>query len=175
MKDNPDAMYCWAPEIRYDAARKDFIIYWSTALKSEQQPDSTGKLRHYARTYVTRTNDFTSFSRVELFFHPGHSQIDASILYDQRKYYLFYKYSYKGISYAESEKVDGPWQDIQTLITNDDWEGVWPVKIGEYFMIYSDKFKSATRMGAWRSKDLTYWKNVSDRMFFRYHTFMDQC
>ncbi|QDA61632.1 glycoside hydrolase family 43 protein [Hymenobacter jejuensis] len=166
MADEPDCMYAWAPEIRYDATQKDYLIYWSSALKSEQRPDSTGKLRHYARTYAVHTRDFKRFSKPTLFFNPGHAQIDASLLADHGKYLLFFKYAYRGIAYAVADNFNGPWRETQPPFTNDDWEGPWPMKVGKDYLVYIDNFKSKSRMGAWRSSDLLHWTDVSAEIHF---------
>lgn len=166
MADEPDCLYCWAPEVRYDPARRDYLVYWSSAMKSEQRPDSTGKLRHYARTYAVRTRDFGSFSQPELFFHPGHAQIDASLLAERGRCLLFYKYAYRGVAYAVADNLAGPWREVLPPFTNDNWEGPWPLKVGRDYLVYIDNFKSKTRMGAWRSADLLHWTDVSGEVHF---------
>lgn len=165
MADEPDCLYTWAPEIRYDPAAKNYLIYWTSALKSEQKADSTGKLRHYGRTYAVRTTDFKSFSKAALFFDPGHAQIDASLLADQGKYLLFYKYAYRGVAYAVADQLGGPWHD-RPPFTSDEWEGPWPLKVGGAYLVFVDNFKSPSRMGAWRSTDLQHWTNVTDKVHF---------
>ncbi len=166
MTDEPDCLYTWAPEVRYDPAQKNYLVYWSSALKSEQKADSTGKLRHYARTYAVRTRDFKSFSKPTLFFNPGHAQIDASLLADKGRYLLFYKYAYRGIAYAVADNLAGPWRPVLPPFTTDDWEGPWPLKVGKDYLVFIDNFKSKSRMGAWRSSDLKTWIDVSSEVHF---------
>jgi hypothetical protein len=166
MADVPDCLYAWAPEIRYDPGAKNYLIYWTSALKSEQKADSTGKLRHFGHTYAVRTTDFKSFSKTAKFFDPGHGQIDASLLADKDKYYLFYKYAYKGMAYAVADNLTGPWHEVLPPFTTDDWEGPWPLKIAKDYLLFIDKFKSTNRMGALRSSDLQHWTDVSDQLHF---------
>lgn len=166
MANEPDCMYTWAPEIRYDPAAKNYLIYWTSALKSEQKADSTGKLRHFGHTYAVRTTDFKSFSKATKFFDPGHGQIDASLLADKGKYYLFYKYAYRGMAYAVADNLAGPWKDVLPPFTTDDWEGPWPLKVGNDYFLFIDNFKSTTRIGALRSSDLQHWTDVSDQLHF---------
>ena len=159
-------MFCWALELRYDPSQKDYLIYWTSALENEQTTDSLGHKHHYGRTYAVRTRDFKSFSKPSVFFDPGYSQIDASLLVAKGHYYLFHKYSYKGIAYAVGNQLTGPWKPVQPLITDDDWEGVWPQQVGPEYLLYVDRFKSKTRMGAWRSNDLKTWQDVTNEVHF---------
>ncbi len=158
MADEPQCKLCWAPEIRYDTRNKNFLIYWSSQFNNEPG--------EYFRTYSTTTTDFKTFSKIKLFFDPGHSQIDASILEAKGKFYLFYKHSYQGIRYAVSDQLTGPYTQPSEMFSGEDWEGPWPMRLGEDYLVYLDHFKSRDRMGLWRSKDLVKWENVSSQAKF---------
>lgn len=158
MAEEDDCMLCWAPEIRYDAQNRNFLIYWSSRFRNESS--------EYFRTYATTTSDFKTFTKAKLFFDPGHSQIDASILETNGKFYLFYKHSYQGIRYAVSDRLAGPYTQPSELFSGEDWEGPWPLRIGDDHLVYLDHFKSRDRMGLWRSKDLKTWDNISGQAKF---------
>jgi beta-xylosidase len=158
MADEPACKLCWAPEVRYDAENKNFLIHWSSSFTNETP--------EYWRTYAVTTTDFKTFSKPRLFFDPGHSQIDASILGAEGKFYLFYKHSWQGNRYAVSDHLTGPYANSSPMITNDDWEGAWPMRLGDGYVAYIDRFKSRERMGMWHSKDLVTWENVSSKASF---------
>ncbi len=158
MADVPNCKLCWAPEIRWDAENQNFLIYWSSSFTNESP--------EYWRTYATTTKDFKTFTPSKLFFDPGHSQIDASILEAQGRFYLFYKHSYQGNRYAVAEKLAGPYTNSSPLITDDEWEGAFPMKLGDGYVAYIDRFKNRARMGLWASKDLTTWENITGKASF---------
>ncbi len=157
MADNPACKLCWAPEIRWDAANGNFLIYWSSSFTNETP--------EYWRTYAVTTTDFKTFSKPKLFFDPGHSQIDASILEADGKFYLFYKHSWQGNRFAVSGKIAGPYTNSSPLFTNEDWEGAWPMKLGDRYVAYIDRYRSRSRMGMWESKDLVTWNQVTNATF----------
>ncbi len=79
----------WAPELHWDPEQQEFLILWSSTTLAELQDDdgSSDQHRYDHRTYASRTNDFQSFSKPELFFSPQDpefSVIDPSIAHDDR-------------------------------------------------------------------------------------------
>lgn len=158
MENEPRTKLCWAPEMRWDAAKQHFLVYWTSSLKGESP--------EYWRTYATTTKDFKTFTPTKLFFDPGHSQIDASILPADGKFYLFYKHSWQGNRYAVADKLDGPYTNPAPLFTNDEWEGAWPLRTEGGYFAYIDRFKSRERMGLWFSPDLVSWTNISAQTSF---------
>jgi hypothetical protein len=166
MADEPRCQLCWAPEIRYDESRANYLVYWSSSM--------SGETPQYWRTYAATTTDFKAFDKPRLFFDPGHSQIDASLLRVGDRHLLFYKHSWKGIRYAVSDRMEGPYRDVKPLFTNDDWEGPFPFRLGDDVLVYADRFKSRDRqreaMGIWRSRDLATWEDATPRASFPRNT-----
>jgi len=70
----------WAPEFTYVQEVDSFYIYWSS-------DRGDGYLRHF---YCT-TRDWKTFSPSKLFFDPGYTNIDMTILKYKELYYAFYK------------------------------------------------------------------------------------
>ena len=83
MAHEDSVMNCWAPEINYNAANNNYIIYWSSTITDRflETAKSTrnGKRRNH-RIYYTTTSDFESFSTAKLLYEPGFNVIDASII-----------------------------------------------------------------------------------------------
>jgi hypothetical protein len=79
----------WAPELHWDAEKKEFLILWSsTTLAELNDGDGSEDPHGYDhRTYASRTKDFNVFSKPALFFspkNPEYSVIDPFIAHDDR-------------------------------------------------------------------------------------------
>ncbi len=124
MAAEPTTKMSWAPEMRYDAESKEWLIYWSSTVGT-----TPGQ-----RTYATTTKDFKTFTPAKLFFDPGFGEIDASILADDNgKFLMFYKHGGQGNQIATADKLQGPYQNTETMVAfpgTDQWEAPWPMKIG---------------------------------------------
>ncbi len=144
----------WAPEMRYDGQKAEWVIYWSSTVGG-----TTGQ-----RTYATTTKDFKAFTPAKLFFDPGFGEIDASILEDGGKFLMFYKHGGRGIQLATADNLQGPYTNTETMFAYpnaDQWEGPWPIKRGGDYLVYVDHYRSANRMGLWRSHDLKTWEDIT--------------
>ena len=72
----------------------------------------------------------------------------------------------KNIRIARSTELTRNYSKPTEPITGDYWaEGPTPIKIGEYWMVYFDKYRKH-KMGAVRSKDLKNWEDISDQIEF---------
>ena len=158
MADEPRCKLCWAPEIRYDAKNQDYLIYWSSSYNDESP--------EYWRTFAATTKDFKTFTPAKLFFDPGHSQIDDSILEANGKFYLFYKHSWQGNRFAVADQLAGPYTNSSPMFSDKGWEGGWPMRFGGGYLLYLDHFESRDRMGLWSSPDLANWTNVTAQASF---------
>lgn len=89
MEHGPDAINCWAPEIFYDDATEQYMIFWSTTIpgrfpetdgQSSQGPPVPGK-NH--RIYYVTSKDLQTFSDTKLLYDHGFNVIDGSLLKDK--------------------------------------------------------------------------------------------
>jgi hypothetical protein len=72
----------------------------------------------------------------------------------------------KNIRVATSTELSKNYSKPSKSITGDYWaEGPTPLKIGEYWMVYFDKYTKHS-MGAVRSKDLKNWEDISGQIEF---------
>jgi hypothetical protein len=72
----------------------------------------------------------------------------------------------KNIRVARSSELSANYSNPTDPITGDYWaEGATPIKIGDYWMVYFDKYRKH-KMGAVRSKDLKNWEDISDQIKF---------
>lgn len=163
----------WAPELFYDAVSDTFYIFWSSTIPGAFPDIPTAEnekgLNH--RQYYVTTKDFNTFSETRLYFDPGFSVIDGTILKRDDVYYLFVKNE----NSAPAEKNirltfnDRPYDFPVTVsepITGDYWaEGPTAIEIGDYVYVYFDKY-TQKKYGAVRSKDMVTWEDVSDSVTF---------
>ena len=177
---------CWAPEITYDEANGEYMLYWSSTING-QYPDETGQyddlgrkkssvngqspatgVRYGHRIYYVTTKDFNAFSEAKLLFDPGYTVIDANIVRADKRWLMFYKDERiqplkKDLNIAYADKLQGPYTAEPQPITQTDKylaEGPTAIKVDDWWVVYFDKFAEG-KFGAIRSKDLKTWEDIS--------------
>lgn len=172
MEDESHARNTWAPEITYDPASKEYMIYWSTTVTGafpETQIEADNGYNH--RIYYTTTKDFVSFSETQLLYDPGFNCIDATIVPHGKKWMMIIKDetrepAEKNLKIAYAEQLIGPYSEAGPAITGKYWaegptvdyrNGEWYV----YFDRYVDQF-----YGLIKSKDLINWTDITDQLDF---------
>lgn len=163
----------WAPELFYDNTQKDWIIFWSSTIKGKFEEDTTNlsedKYNH--RFYYVRTKDFQTFSETRLFYDPGFNCIDATLLEDKGKFYLFLKDerlkpAKKNLRFAVGDTPAGPFRNLSESFSGSWVEGPSAIKIGKYYYVYFDHYTKPHYYGAYRSTDLKSWEDVSSTISF---------
>ncbi len=161
----------WAPELFYDEDSDTFYIFWSSTVPGAfpEIPTAANEKGLNHRQYYVTTRDFKKFSETKLYFEPGFSVIDGTVLKKDDVYYLFIKNensapAEKNIRVTSSDKpYDFPVEVSEPIAR---WaEGPTAIEIGEYVYVYFDKYTSR-KYGAVRSKDMITWEDVSDLMSF---------
>ena len=67
MAHEPTARNAWAPELFYDEAKKQWLIFWATTIPGKfPETDSTGNNGLNHRIYYVTTKDFQTFSATKL-------------------------------------------------------------------------------------------------------------
>ena len=172
MEHEPTARNCWAPEVFYDDDSKQYLIFWSTTIPGRfPETEKEGDDGYNHRMYYVTTKDFNNFSKTKLFYNQGFNVIDGTLVKTDKQYVLFLKDETrtppeKNIRTATSSELTGNYSPASEPITGDYWaEGPTPVKIGDYWVVYFDKYRKG-RMGAVRSKDLKNWEDISDQIDF---------
>ncbi len=172
MMHEDSARNTWAPEITYDAGKKEYVIYWATTISGRYpQKDLAAESKYNHRMYYVSTKDFRKFSKTKLLYDPGFSVIDASIVKDGSKYVMFLKNETrkpveKNIRVATASKLTGPYSKPGEPITGNYWaEGPTSLKIGDEWIVYFDKYRDH-KYGAVKSRDLIHWEDISDRVSF---------
>jgi hypothetical protein len=170
MESEPQTRNCGAPEITYDPAAKEYMIYWASTIPNRfPQKDTSAESSYNHRIYYTITKDFKKFSRTKLLYDPGFSVIDASVVKDTDRYIMFLKNETrspveKNIRIAYAKKLTGPYSQPTAPITGNYWaEGPTAIKIGNSWIVYFDKYRDH-QYGAVTSTDLVHWTDISDKI-----------
>lgn len=173
MQQEENVLNCWAPEITYDPATKEYFIYWATTIPGRfPATDKTGDENYNHRIYYCSTTDFKSFTRTAILWDPGFNTIDASIQVDDKKYIMFLKdetrhpVPQKKIYVAVSREIEKGYKKSATAITGNYWaEGPTAIKKGNKWIVYFDKYRDHV-YGAVESNDLNTWQDISDKISF---------
>ncbi|CAN5805165.1 hypothetical protein BH11BAC3_BH11BAC3_43530 [soil metagenome] len=173
MAKEPTAQNAWAPEIFYDAAKQQYIIYWATTIPGKfPATDTLGDGKNNHRMYYTLTKDFNHFSKTKLLYEQGFNVIDATIQKQGKQYIMFLKdetkkpVPQKNIRVAIGKSLTKKYGKPSQPITGKYWaEGPTAIKINNQWIVYFDKYTEHT-YGAVVSDDLVKWKDVSDKIYF---------
>ena len=169
MEDERPTRNCWAPELFYDEATNQYLIFWASTIPGEFSKGEEQKYNH--RLYYVTTKDFKTFSESRLFYDHGFSVIDAAIISAGKKYVMFLKDETdephtpeKNIRIATSNKAAGPYSPPGQPITGDYWaEGPTPIKINGKWFVYFDKY-TQHQYGVVTSRDLVNWNDESNKL-----------
>lgn len=169
MEGEPTATNAWAPEITYDAKKKEYIIYWATTIPGRfASSDTFGDNNH--RIYYVTTKDFKTYTKAQLLYEQGFNVIDATIQKDGNRWVMFLKderktpVPQKNLHVAFSKDITKGWGKPEQTITGKYWaEGPTATKIGDEWVVYFDKYRDH-KYGAVASKDLVNWTDISDKI-----------
>jgi hypothetical protein len=161
MAGTPGTRNTWAPEIYWDAGRKQWMAIWSSTVEGKHEGN---------RIYHAFTSDFRTFTAPAIFFDPGYVSIDATILHARDRYYMVFKDERQEpelrrcLRIAEAPALTGPWSNISGPLTEAWSEGPSLVPVGGGYIIYFDHYRDPKRYQAIRSSDLKTWTAVTDQM-----------
>lgn len=161
----------WAPEWFYDAARKQYLLFWSSSFAREGWKESV--------LWCSRTDDWETFTPPQVFFAPGYSVIDGTLVEHEQTFYLFHKEEEFGIHTGERRAVrlatapaldgpytlyDGPLNNGQITPTITEGPSVLPNPGGAGWLMLYD-YPMANDYGASRSPNLRDWTTIPQEAF----------
>lgn len=166
MSHEPSTVNVWAPELFYDADKDEFLIIWASTVpfrfpKGIEDEDNNHRL------YYTKTKDFKEFSEAALFYDPGYSSIDATLLKRNSKdYVLVFKDNTRperNIKVAFGKSPLGPFANESKPFTKQFTEGPTVLKAGGKWLIYFDAYKDF-KYSAVRTNDFVNFEDISDQV-----------
>lgn len=172
LREEPQARNAWAPEAAWDAARKEWIIFWATTIPGRfQEGAQSGDTGYNHRLYAMSTKDWVTFSPARLWFNPGYNSIDATILPVGKRWLMVFKDErkeplQKRLRLAWADSPAGPWSGVSEPFTRDWVEGPSVARVNGEWWIYFDHYTKPQRYEAMRTKDWKQFEDVSDQLSF---------
>lgn len=169
--DGYEVRNCWAPEMIYDDANKQYVIFWSSTIKENGEWKTEPGFLYDNRVYYSTTKDFKTFTPAKLFFDPGHNVIDPTVKKIGNKYYMIYKDErelptpQKNLLVAVSDHAEGPYVKISDKPFTRSWvEGPAICQLPDHsYLVYMDAYRDY-RFEAMRTYDFKEWMNVSGKI-----------
>jgi hypothetical protein len=171
LANEPTAINAWAPALYYDTEKKHWLIFWSSTIPGRFPGDTSGDNNLNHRIFSTTTTDFKTLTPAKLFFDPGYSVIDATILKTGSTYHLIFKDERKTplkkvLQTATGPTLEGPWSNISAPISEPWSEGAAIIPVPGGYLAYYDHYISPQHYRALFSPDLKTWTDATDRITF---------
>ena len=172
MTDEPTARNSWAPEVFWDEATAQYLVFWSTTIPGRfAATDATGDDGFNHRIYCRTTPDFQTFGPTRLLYDGGFNVIDATMLKVGDRYHLIVKDETltpvrKNLRLATAEHALGPYGPAAEPFTGSWVEGPSALRPGDETIVYFDHYMPPQYYGAVRTRDWVHWEDVTAQVQF---------
>ena len=158
----------WAPELFYDDVKRQYLIIWASCVPG-RFPDGQEEHKNNHRLYYMTTKDFRTFSKTQLFYEPGFSAIDATLVKRGNSDYVMVVKDntrpMRNIKVAFAKSPYGPWSAASEPFTEQFTEGPSTAKVGDWYYIYYDSYRHKI-YGAHRTKDFKTFQDQTGSVKF---------
>jgi len=176
MANEPAASNVWAPALYYEPDQKRWLIFWASTIPGRFPGDTAGDNGLNHRIFSTTTADFKSFTPAKVFFDPGYSVIDATLL-PGKPFTLIFKDERKTplekhLLTATGPGYEGPWSSLSEPISETWSEGAAIIPVGPAagqpagYLAYYDHYSQGQHYGAIFSPDLVHWSDALSKISF---------
>ena len=145
MDNVPSTQNVWAPEWFYDDERDVYMIIYASCVVDAGFEVGIEEEKNNHRLYCVTTRDFEHFSDPELFYDPGFSCIDATLVKrGDHDYVMVVKDNTRpnrNIKVAFAEHAAGPYGPASEPFTEMFCEGPSVAKVGDAYYIYYDAYR----------------------------------
>ena len=163
MKDQPNTVNVWAPDIFYDDEKNEFVVVWASCVPKRFKKGREDENNNHRLYYIT-TRDFITISNTKVLYDPGFSSIDATIVKRAKNdYVLVFKDNTRpnrNLKVAFAKSPTGPYTRATSSFTQSYTEGPSVEKINDNYLIYFDEYKKHT-FGAVKTTDFIHYTNIS--------------
>jgi hypothetical protein len=175
MPNEPQALNVWAPAIYFEPKQKRWLIFWSSTIPGRFPGDDSGDGNLNHRIWSTTTPDFVAFTPTRVFFDPGYSVIDATLLATPKStgapFHLIFKDERKTplekhLLTAEGETMEGPWTHISEPLSETWSEGAAMIPVPGGYLAYYDHYTKPQHYGAWFTTDFKQWTDAAAKIDF---------
>lgn len=166
MKDNPETINVWAPDIFYDDIYQQYVIVWASCIPHRFKKGLESENNNHRLYYVT-TKNFNKFSKTKLLYDPGFSSIDATIVKrGNHDYVMVFKDNTRpnrDLKVAFAKTPIGPYSKASKSFTESFTEGPTVEKLGQNYVIYFDAYRKKS-YGASVTRDFVHFKDISNNI-----------
>jgi len=170
----PKAMNTWAPAIYWEAEQKRWLIFWSSTIPGMFRGDDEGDGGLNHRIWSTTTTDFKTLTPAKVYFDPGYSVIDATLLatpHTDAAYHLIFKDERlnpleKHLLTASGPTLEGPWTKPSEPFSETWSEGAAIIPVPGGYMAYYDHYRKPQHYGAWFTSDFKAWTDATAKIEF---------
>ncbi|MEI9980404.1 MAG: glycoside hydrolase family 43 protein [Edaphobacter sp.] len=171
LANEPAAINAWAPALYYDTTKNHWLLFWSSTIPGRFPGDNSGDKNLNHRIFSTTTTDFKTLTPAKLFFDPGYSVIDATLLQTGSGYTLIFKDERKTplkkvLQTATGPTMEGPWSNISPPISEAWSEGAAIIPVAGGYLAYYDHYVRPQHYHALFSPDLKTWTDATGRISF---------
>ena len=166
MKAEPTTVNVWAPELFYDDEKQEFVVVWASCIPNRFDLGLEDVDNNHRLFYIT-TKDFKTISETKLFYDPGFSSIDGTIVKRAKSdYVLVFKDNTRpnrNLKVAFSNSPTGPYSKPYAAFSEEFVEGPTVGKIGKEYYIYFDEYRKFS-FGAVKTTDFIRFENISNKI-----------
>jgi hypothetical protein len=166
MKHEPRTVNVWAPELFYDNEKDEFLVVWSSCIPNRFDKGIEDEYNNHRLYYIT-TKNFETISETKLFYDPGYSTIDGTIVKrGKNDYVLVFKDNTRpnrNLKVAFGTSPTGPFKTNNTSFTDSFCEGPTVEKLKDEFIIYYDAYRNFN-YGAAKTKDFLTFTDITSEI-----------
>lgn len=155
----------WAPELFYDDVKDQFMIIYASCVVDAGFDVGIEDEKNNHRLYYVTTKDFNTFSEPKLFYDPGFSCIDATLVKRGTDDYVMVVKDNtrpnRNIKVAFAKSAEGPYSPASEPFTESFTEGPSVAKVGDDYYIYYDTYRKFI-YSAHKTKDFVTFTDVTD-------------
>ena len=148
--------------------KRQFLIVWASCVPG-RFPDYQEDAKNNHRLYYMTTRDFKRFSETKLFYDPGFSAIDATLVKRGPKDYVMVvkdnSRPMRNLKVAFADSPYGPWSEASEPFTESFTEGPSTARVGDWWYIYYDSYQHGI-YGAHRTKDFKSFQDQTGAVSF---------
>ncbi len=155
----------WAPELFYDDVKGQYMVVYASCVPDAGFDVGIEEEKNNHRLYYVTTKDFTTFSDPKLFYEPGFSCIDATLVKrGPEDYVMVVKDNTRpnrNIKVAFAKDAEGPYTAASGPFTESFTEGPSVAKVGDEYYIYYDTYRKFI-YSAHKTSDFKTFTDVTD-------------
>ncbi len=155
----------WAPELFYDDVKGQYMVVYASCVPDAGFDVGIEEEKNNHRLYYVTTKDFTTFSDPRLFYEPGFSCIDATLVKrGPEDYVMVVKDNTRpnrNIKVAFAKDAEGPYTAASEPFTESFTEGPSVAKVGDEYYIYYDTYRKFI-YSAHKTSDFKTFTDVTD-------------